>query len=98
MLTWNLLLLPIIVDLFWTPTHRLVIKLTTLLLQLIVTNVESVPAETVVSHSHLVASTSSKLETRVILSLIFHHIELMVVVSSTINFFMVMGSSEYGTI
>ena len=45
------------IKLLLTATHRLIIELSALLLKLIVTDVESVPTKTVITHSHLVAST-----------------------------------------
>ena len=44
------------VQLLLPSAHRLVVELTTLLLQLVITHVKCVPPHRVVSHSHLVCS------------------------------------------
>jgi hypothetical protein len=45
------------VDFLLSPTHRLIVKLSTLFLQLIVTDVKCISAKTVVSHSKIIVST-----------------------------------------
>ena len=51
-----------------------------------------------ITHSHLIATTSSKLNARVVLTLIFHHVELMIIIGTTIHLLMVLGSTENGSI
>ena len=73
------------IQLLRSPTHGLIIEFTALLLQLIITYIECVPAKAVVSHSHLIST--SELKTRMVLVLI-HNIVLMIIVSPTIYFVM----------
>ena len=51
-----------IIYLFGASAHRLVIEFTALFLQLIIANVECVSSQAVITHSHLVTSTGTKLE------------------------------------
>ena len=48
------------IEFFLSASHGLVIKFSTLLLQLIIADIESVPSKTMITHSHLI-STATKL-------------------------------------
>ena len=93
-LPWNLLLSLTIIYLFRAPTHRLIIEFTALLLQLIIAHIKRIPAQTMISHSHLIATSSSELKTGVVLALVLHHIKLVVIISAAVHFFVVRSCSK----
>lgn len=70
------------VDFLLSPTHRLIVKLSTLFLQLIVTDVKCISAKTVVSHSQIIVST--EIQTWILLRyILINEIELIVIIRTT---------------
>lgn len=67
------------VDFLLSPSHRLIVKLSTLFLQLIITDIEGVSAQTVVTHSQIISTT--EIETRILLRyILIDEIELIVII------------------
>ena len=84
------------VDFLLSPTHRLVVKLSTLFLKLVVTDIKGISAKTVIAHSELVVST--EIQTRILLRhILINEIELIIIIctaSSSVCRIRVIASTE----
>ena len=67
------------IDFLLSPSHRLIVKFSTLFLQLIVTNIKCISTKAVVAHPQLIAST--EIQTRILLrDVLIDEIELIVII------------------